>query len=578
MSESYVLKHIMGMFDDLSKDCLTPNHSLKELNSMKNTQPPENPTFILNQTQAKDKIKNKFIAAIKEETFTQVLLSGLVGDGKTHFINRIYTHFIENNGFYIIKFRVEDTERTENNFIKMILSEIFSKYYRDFKITFHHIVNSIPSSMEKEEMLSCFREKLGVSDTLSNLFYSMRTLSDSEGPALRVLGSRNGKTELKKLDIEPLSSDDYLEVIKLFVTNKIRDGLFIIMLDEFEHAHISLKPNAKKGFFQSYKNFIDKVVIENNNYKKLVLVTAITEQYEGELKNGLTAETALWSRLEPNLVKLKSFLFIEEEIYPLLIELSYRYNLAYDYLIDELQFPQIHKALRSKFKESHPRSYRAIVSSILNIMDDIRYGSFNLENYALAEDNIESKLEEEYTLFNLPELVYTEPVVSYESLIELVKLDWKNSSTKIKISKLKTSIELALKEQGYGISSVDHQNVFGSYFNEKNNHIFIGYGDSKRIVTEKFNQFLVYIDNLDEQERNNITPYFIYPIENCSEGLELKFDNNPNIVTVGIELTILYSLLALRLVEDKELKSQLKNNLKVFYQYFKNTVDGEHDE
>ncbi|MEC1180492.1 hypothetical protein P9B03_18670 [Metasolibacillus meyeri] len=575
MPESYVLKHILGMFDDFSKDSLTPNHSLKELNSMKNTQPPENPTFILNQTQVKQKIKNKFIAANKEETFTQILLSGLVGDGKTHFINRIYAHFIENTRFYIIKFRVEDTERAEYNFIKMILSETFSKYYKDFKITFHNIVNSIPSGMNKEEALSCFREKLGISDTLSNLLYNMQTSIEFEGPALRVLSSINGKTELKKLEIEPLSTDDYLDVLKLFVANKIRDGLFIIMLDEFEHAHISLKPNAKKGFFQSYKNFIDKVVMENDKYKKMVLVTAITEQYEGELKNGLTAETALWSRLEPNLVKLKSFLLNEEELNSLLVELSYRYNLAYDYLIDELQFPQIIKALRSKFKESHPRSYRIIVSSILNIMDDIRYGSFNLENYALIEDNIKSKIEEEYDLFNLPILIPPEPAIDYKSLIEQVKLDWQGTSKKLKNSKLKTSIEIALKECGYIKFPIDHQSVSGLYFNDKHNHIFIGYGDSKRMVTEKFNQFLMYLDNLDEQERNNIAPYFIYPMENCSEGLELKFNNHPNVVTVGIELTILYSLLALRLVENEDLKPQIRSNLKVFYKYFENNVGGE---
>lgn len=85
MSESYVLKYINEMFNDIDRECITPNDSLKEINSMKNTQPPENPTFILNQSQAKERIRNKFISSYRETTFAQVLLSGLVGDGKTHF-------------------------------------------------------------------------------------------------------------------------------------------------------------------------------------------------------------------------------------------------------------------------------------------------------------------------------------------------------------------------------------------------------------------------------------------------------------------------------------------------------------
>ncbi|MFZ4201874.1 BREX system ATP-binding domain-containing protein [Lysinibacillus sp. NPDC056220] len=577
MTESYVLKYIMGMFDDISKECITQNVALNEINSMRNTQPPENPTFILNQTEAKERIKNKFISSYKENAFMPILLSGLVGDGKTHFLNRIYSYFKENNNFYIIKFRVEDTERSDYNFTKMIMSEIFSKYYRDFRITFNNIINTIPFSNDDEETLSYFRETLDISDNLSKVLFSMKSSNDLEGPALRVLGSRHGKTELKKLDIDLLSTDDYLEVFKLFIQNKTRNGLFIIMLDEFEHAHTSLKPNAKKGFFQSYKNFIDKAATESN-YKELVIVTAITEQYEGELKNGLTNETALWTRLEPNSIKLKSFLLSQEELNKLLDELSYRYSLAYDFPIIETQYTKIIKALRIKFKDSQPRSYRVIVSSILNIMDDIRYNNFDLKNYSQDEiilNTVEIE-SEEYDLFNLPELNPLDNNKSnYELLIEQVKEDWGLSSVKMKSSKLKTSIELALKEIGHSISIVKHPSVFSSYFDEKINQIFIGYGQSKRIVTSKFNNFLDYLDNMDEEEKQGITPYFIYPLENYSEGFELKLSRHPQIVAVGVELTLLYSLLALRLVDDESLKIKIKNNLKGFYKFFEEDAGGE---
>lgn len=79
----------------------------------------------------------------------------------------------------------------------MILSESFSKYYRDFRITFHKVINSIPISDNEEETLSYFRERFEISDNLSKLLYNMKVSNELEGPALRVLGARHGKTELK---------------------------------------------------------------------------------------------------------------------------------------------------------------------------------------------------------------------------------------------------------------------------------------------------------------------------------------------------------------------------------------------
>jgi hypothetical protein len=585
MLEAFILKHINEMFNDINREFLVREECLLELNSMRNTQPPEKPTFILNQKDVKGKIINKFTSSYREEIFAHVLLSGLIGDGKTHFINRIFTHYKNENNF-IIKFRVEDTERTNFNFVKMILSELFSQYYLDFKYGLHNIINKFPYNNKpdsEEDILSYYRREFFISDQLSQVLYKMKTQINLEGPILRILGASHGKTELKKLQIDNgLNTEDYLDILRLFVLNKTRKGQFIIMLDEFEHAHVSLKPTAKKSFFQGYKRFIDAVT-SSNEYKQLTLVTAITEQYEGELKNSLNKdETALWSRLEPNLVRLSSFVLSTEELNQLLSELSYRYEKAYDIHFDQEDYKNIYKALRRKFRESQPRSYRSVVSTILYIMDEIRYGTYNLEEFTNSEKKqseskefIEDGVESEFNLFSYLDQLEADPKLDnnkdnsdFKELIEAVKSDWKTSKHR-KVSKIKTSLEIALLEKGYKIGGgIKSASVLNFYKGNQNNILFVTYSSKSRSTTESFNTFLSYIDSLDEELKESSRYYFLYPAEYLSNGLNIKFEKHPNIKGVSIELSELYFLLGLRIVESEDMKLRLINNLKNFYNVF----------
>lgn len=226
--KDFSLQHIDKLFEDYNTDNLTDENCGVEINAMRNTQPPEQPTFFLNQQDAKSQIRSKLKHSLREDAFSCIVLKGVIGDGKTHFLNHIYSHFKRNpNEFFIIKLRVEETERFKRNFIKTVVSEIFARYYREFRRAFNLLAKNVlpgPLGNNIDDNLDTIRKELDVSDELAKILYKLHTSPEAESASIRVLGNSYGKTELKLLEITELTTQDYLKVVQLFTnySGKIR--------------------------------------------------------------------------------------------------------------------------------------------------------------------------------------------------------------------------------------------------------------------------------------------------------------------------------------------------------------------
>ncbi|MFC9706640.1 hypothetical protein ACFTRD_00610 [Paenibacillus sp. NPDC056933] len=567
------LEEIDHLFENVRKENLTAESSKNELNAMRNTQPPEKPTFFVNQERAKEEIKRKLKGSLSEDKFSCILLQGVIGDGKTHFLNHMYSHFKKNKeNFYIIKLRVEDTERYKRNLVKTMVAELFSNYYEDFFNTFHTIINEIPmlDDVTYENELNIIRMKLNVADDLAKVLIKLRK-ADTARAAIRILGASNGRTELKKLDVKELSSTDYIEVLRLF-SNCSANGekLFIIILDEFEHAY-GLPSYARNIFFPNFKQFYDAA---GPGFKRVSFIAALTEQSAKASKSKEDMETAMWTRLEPNIVELDSFRITQENIKQLLNHIAIRYEKAYEYLIDSSMSNEIMKELLKHLNSTQATNYRYVVSSLIRIIDSKKDNfSFNLSKP--TEELVIDKTEElEFDLFSFFENSQTEEILGKDNInldtspnaleLQVSKLKneavnaWDKSSGQGRNSQMKTSFEKALINFGFNLTKIfTHKKGTSTRVEASKNvdDLYVFYvttAKTGKTLLEKFEECLKLKDDMMNDDIHRIKLYFVYPYEARNDSLIEKFILHPEVHDMGLEQTIYYDLLTLRLAKNKD--------------------------
>ncbi|MNO34836.1 Archaeal ATPase [compost metagenome] len=563
--KDFSLQHIDKLFEDYNTDNLTGENCIIEINAMRNTQPPEHPTFFLNQQDAKDQIRSKLKHSLREDAFSCIVLKGVIGDGKTHFLNHIYSHFKRNpNEFFIVKLRVEETERYKRNFIKTVVSEIFAKYYKEFRRAFFQISKSkLPGSLGSniDDNLDIIRKELDVSDELAKILHKLYANPELEAASIRVLGNSYGKTELKLLEVNELTSQDYLKVIQLFTNFSGEDTLLIIILDEFEHAY-GLPLGARNTFFQSFKQFYD---MAGPLYKRVSFIAAFTEQYAKGNKKEETIETAMWTRLEANTIELEPFRLTNDNLKQLLNHLIIRYEKAYTYKITPEVFQEIPKLLLRRLEVTHAINYRKAVSNLIKILDDFRE---NRPYIPPKKPETAGQLE----LFSLNfenDLVLPPPTQvnqidhPYSMIISTARQDWDETNAKLKRSKFKSALERVLKEIGFSMTKLTDQpeditRIEALKDNDYPVIFYISLAKSGGILVGKFDDCLKIKDSLNPEEFLIMPKFcFVYPYESRNKSLIESMKLHPEIIDMGIEESYLYDLLALRLVEDDELEKEL---------------------
>lgn len=494
----------------------------QELNSMSNSIPPTYPTFIIGQTYAKRSIQLKLQKCIKHGNFERIILNAKFGGGKTHFINWIKSGLalVEDNDVYGLQFRVEDTVKADFSFTKMILMELFSNYYDEFYLTFEKIKNEWVSNngypKNVDEAVAKIASDFNIDAILSKVLYQFIVAKSGteKGVSLRVLGASQGSQELRKfgLRINNITENHYLSIIRLFTEYSISSGFLIILLDEFEHAYLALKPSAKRKFLLSYKQFIDKV---GENSLRILLITAVTEQSEGELKKGINEiDSALWSRLETSILTLDEFeLSNNEQFEELYKKLSTRYKLVYGFDISFYGASQIRTKVLEKIGTNSTQNitYRKAVTNILAVMDDMYAQGITLDGET-SENATKIKKEKSNNILNRNE-------------VSEVRNKWDKLKKPQKAAQIKSSLETFFRKE-YNVdfmrppflkSQVSHV----LYFEQDDRNIFcyIAIVNDSYELQERFNECEKYHDR-SINENKITTSYFIYQKEKEISSLQ----------------------------------------------------------
>ncbi|PEM13357.1 hypothetical protein COI51_21750 [Bacillus toyonensis] len=514
---------------------------IKEINGMKNSQPPEKPTFIINQNETKSRLTQKLTDCMHGYGFEHIVLTGKVGGGKTHFLNWIESRMNENGNFYMVKFQVQETSTVKHSFVKMIVSKIFQQYYEDFTYAMNLLAKEFEGELagEQDQVIGILCNRYRVSSDLARLLYAVCAKTKKESAAIRVMGASHGRTELSRLGIKNLTDSDYIKIIQFFLQHKKKDGYLLVLLDEFEHAYLSLTPAARRNFFTSYKAFIDEAV--RFDPASLVLVTSVTEQYEGHLQEKVgSAELALWSRIQHQVNALSEFSPANlSEFKELFNELSVRYKVAYDYDI----YAKNELEMRKRFLErlggdtAQPISYRDAILNMLGIMDDLRMNKQTLE-------------------------ISTDTRIEYEKMIQEAKKQWEDAHHNAKTGIIKSSLEKLLMELGY--EKLHLKDELGSVLFVSNlgtrKLLYISTVSNSKSLATSIDKCIKYKDNLSSKD-DDFETIFIYQKQWETKAIAQMLSLHPDIHGLAITELELYNLFAYKNVKDEVSKEKMVSEL-----------------
>lgn len=503
-----------------------------ELSAMRSSQPPNNPTFMVGQQDIKERLQQQFIRCLYDESFSYAVIVGEVGGGKTHLLNLIKSKFINDQDYYVVQFRAEETDEVQYSFPKMIVVTLFRRYYDEFKEVFASIdVNNIINEYEEDEVAYGITSYLKISVGLAEVIYQYILQGDKKNSSMRILGGCENSRDIVNLKINKLTDKDYMDVIQIFLQHKKRKNFLLIMLDEFEHSCTLFTPAKRRNFLKGYKAYID--TFAKSESCPMILITAATVQYKGQLKERLDKiDTALSSRLEPHTLMLDEFSIADDKNFEILYkELALRYKEAYGYDIGENGAVKMRKKVFQRWEANSAKkiTYRDVITAIIIIMDEMERKK---ERFEEMNKIIEKELVSSIKVVQKEQLIIAND--EYEKLKKESEKEW-DERTKSRISLIKKGVENLLenyiedfqqKKIGLG-----RQGTSAICFKDQNTKklIYVALQD----IADKLNSCEKMKEEQQKGQDGDIVAYFMYiPGEDIEELLR----NYPDIIPINIDL------------------------------------------
>lgn len=499
-----------------------PEKTRVEINSMRNTQPPKEPTFVLGQEKIKNKIKEKINMSI-ESGFSQIIITGDVGDGKTHFLNCVQTHFFKNDNFFSISSKVEEGSTVGHNFVRLVLNRLFKKYYNEFCDILVKIGNEFNGEASEQEAINKFSSKKDIEQKVSLLLFNYNKKEKLKYNALNVIRANYHSTDLAKLKINKLSTNEYVDLLRLILQY---GKPLIVILDEFEHVYTLLTPAAKRKFLSSYKYLFDQFASAKI---PITLVTAVTEQSEGWFRKGTEREDkALWTRIQDHVEYIERFNISNNEIFKeLFTELAERYKYAYNYDVGLGGAIDMRKRIYDYWGDSTAttRGNREIISTMIKIMDDLRSAKNKLNSKQLNEQiEYEQQTDKHIKQYNLS--------------IADAETSWERSHHNAKPGLIKTGLERLLKH--YKLNLIDSTKdiiIFKDIEDIK--LVYVATGTNLRNRLEKCKDKRIEIKN-----KYNDKPVFTYFLYTKTEDIRTYLRQNPDITPIPLDSIELYNIIS----------------------------------
>lgn len=343
-----------------------PSQSFKE--DVKEGKVPELPYFIVDQDDAKNKIKEK-IDQIKGKRFQTSIITANYGNGKTNILKYLSLYYSDNDNIKVLYYRAD----VDNYDIILNLLKIIEDNYTDYII--ESVRALVDEHFEFAQLANNFSDNFKAIEEYTKKLFSSNDLTEIKDIFYLGTGRLNSKRYFDKKGLRQLRDYERREILVLFLNIISKSNRHIIFcIDEVEK--IREKSNVRfSHFLTSLRELVDLSNKINGHY----LILALTDGVDSNIIQ-LTNEP-LYQRIHQHIIAISPIKEREHKI-ELIEYLKELFNIQKD--TDEV--------LSKLSKETDTISNRLLIQKISEIL----FGKTEKKSLkeALKEKSLFDKFEE----------------------------------------------------------------------------------------------------------------------------------------------------------------------------------------
>lgn len=343
-----------------SKISQEPSDSFKA--DVKEGKVPELPYFIVDQAEAKAKIKTK-IDTIKDERFQTSIVTANYGNGKTNILKYLSLYYQNHDDIKVLYYRAD----ADNFDIILNLLRIIEDNYTSYII--ESIAKLINEKFEYATLANNYNDNFSSIEEYTKKLFSNSDVNEIKNVFYLGTGRLNSKRYFDKQDLRQLKDYERREVLVLFLNILSQTGKYIIFcIDEVEKIREKSKTRFSH-FLTSLRELIDL----SNKVKGHYLILAMTD---GVDSNSIqSTNEALYTRIHQHIIAVNPITEKGDKI-ELIEYLKELFNSEED----------TNEILKKLSKETDANSNRLLIQRI----SDILFGKVEKKNLetALKDDGL----------------------------------------------------------------------------------------------------------------------------------------------------------------------------------------------
>jgi hypothetical protein len=251
-------------------DKIPYNPSLSFIEDVKEGKVPELPYHVVNQDDAKNKIKEK-IDIIKGKRFQTSIITANYGNGKTNILKylSLFYSYRNNDNIKVLYYRAD----VDNYDIILNLLRIIEDNYTDYII--ESVRTLVDENFDCAQLANNFNDNFMAIEEYTKKLFSSKDLTEIKDIFYLGTGRLNSKRYFDKKGLRQLRDYDRREVLVLFLNILSKSGIYIIFcIDEVEK--ITEKSKVRfSHFLTSLRELIDLSNKINGHYLILALTDGV---------------------------------------------------------------------------------------------------------------------------------------------------------------------------------------------------------------------------------------------------------------------------------------------------------------
>ncbi|MDR6159897.1 hypothetical protein QF023_003413 [Chryseobacterium sp. SLBN-27] len=254
-------------------DKISQEPSASFIADVKEGKVPELPYFIVDQDDAKNKIKAK-IDTIKDERFQTSIITANYGNGKTNILKYLSLYYREDKDIKVLYYRADaDNYDVILNLLK-ILEDNFTNYIVE------NIRKLIDEGFDYSSLANNYNDNFSAIEDYTKKLFSSDDLAEIRNIFYLGTGRLNSKRYFDKQDLRQLKDYERREILALFLNILSQTGKYVIFcIDEVEKIAEKRLKTRFSHFLTSLRELIDL----SNKIKGHYLILALTDGVDSNL-------------------------------------------------------------------------------------------------------------------------------------------------------------------------------------------------------------------------------------------------------------------------------------------------------